>query len=68
MNTIAKNTFIAMVSLALFYFIFLESNSFYLSSMSSFSLESKFATTIVPIMGLNALGFLCYPLYSLKLS
>lgn len=68
MNTIAKNTFIAMVSLALFYFIFLESNSFYLSSMSSFSLEFKFATTIVPIMGLNALGFLCYPLYSLKLS
>ena len=68
MNTIAKNTFIAMVSLALFYFIFLESNSFYLSSMSSFSLESRFATTIVPIMGLNALGFLCYPLYSLKLS
>ena len=68
MNAIAKNTFIAMVSLALFYFIFLESNSFYLSSMSSFSLESKFATTIVPIMGLNALGFLCYPLYSLKLS
>ncbi len=68
MNTFAKNTFIAMVSLALFYFIFLESNSFYLSSMSSFSLESKFATTIVPIMGLNALGFLCYPLYSLKLS
>ena len=57
-----------MVSLALFYFIFLESNSFYLSSMSSFSLESRFATTIVPIMGLNALGFLCYPLYSLKLS
>lgn len=40
MNTIAKNTFIAMVSLVLFYFIFLESNSFYLSSMSSFSLES----------------------------
>ena len=39
MNVIAKNTFIAMVSLALFYFIFLESNSFYLSSMSSFSLE-----------------------------
>lgn len=68
MNAIAKNTFIAMVSLALFYFIFLESNSFYLSSMSSFSLESRFATTIVPIMGLNALGFLCYPLYSLKLS
>ena len=68
MNAVAKNTFIAMVSLALFYFIFLESNSFYLSSMSSFSLESKFATTIVPIMGLNALGFLCYPLYSLKLS
>lgn len=26
MNAIAKNTFIAMVSLALFYFIFLESN------------------------------------------
>lgn len=68
MNAIAKNTFIAMVSLALFYFIFLESNSFYLSSMSSFSFESRFATTIVPIMGLNALGFLCYPLYSLKLS
>ena len=68
MNTIAKNTFIAMVSLALFYFIFLESNSFYLSSMSSFSLEPRFVTTIVPIMGLNALGFLCYPLYSLKLS
>lgn len=68
MNAIAKNTFIAMVSLALFYFIFLESNSFYLSSMSSFSLESGFATTIVPIMGFNALGFLCYPLYSLKLS
>mgnify|MGYP000734860388 CR=1 FL=1 len=65
---IAKNTFIAMVSLALFYFIFLESNSFYLSSMSSFSLEPRFVTTIVPIMGLNALGFLCYPLYSLKLS
>ena len=37
MNAVAKNTFIAMVSLALFYFIFLESNSFYLSSMSSFS-------------------------------
>lgn len=36
--------------------------------MSSFSFESRFATTIVPIMGLNALGFLCYPLYSLKLS
>ena len=68
MNAIAKNTFIAMVSLALFYFIFLESNSFYLSSMSSFSLEPGFVTTIVPIMGLNALGFLCYPLYSLKLS
>lgn len=68
MNAIAKNTFIAMVSLALFYFIFLESNSFYLSSMSSFSFESRFATTIVPVMGLNALGFLCYPLYSLKLS
>ena len=68
MNTIAKNTFIAMVSLALFYFIFLESNSFYLSSMSSFSLGPGFVTTIVPIMGLNALGFLCYPLYSLKLS
>ncbi len=68
MNAVAKNTFIAMVSLALFYFIFLESNSFYLSSMSSFSFESRFATTIVPIMGLNALGFLCYPLYSLKLS
>lgn len=68
MNAIAKNTFIAMISLALFYFIFLESNSFYLSSMSSFSLEPGFATTIVPIMGLNALGFLCYPLYSLKLS
>lgn len=68
MNTVAKNTFIAMVSLALFYFIFLESNSFYLSSMSSFSLEPGFVTTIVPIMGLNALGFLCYPLYSLKLS
>ena len=68
MNAIAKNTFIAMVSLALFYFIFLESNSFYLSSMSSFSLEPGFGTTIVPIMGLNALGFLCYPLYSLKLS
>lgn len=50
MNAIAKNTFIAMVSLALFYFIFLESNSFYLSSMSSFSFESRFATTIVPIM------------------
>ena len=29
MNAVAKNTFIAMVSLALFYFIFLESNSFY---------------------------------------
>lgn len=68
MNAVAKNTFIAMVSLALFYFIFLESNSFYLSSMSSFSLEPRFVTTIVPIMGLNALGFLCYPLYSLKLS
>lgn len=68
MNTIAKNTFIAMVSLALFYFIFLESNSFYLSSMSSFSLGPQFVTTVVPIMGLNALGFLCYPLYSLKLS
>lgn len=68
MNAIAKNTFIAMVSLALFYFIFLESNSFYLSSMPSFSLEPRFVTTIVPIMGLNALGFLCYPLYSLKLS
>lgn len=68
MNAIAKNTFIAMVSLALFYFIFLESNSFYLSSMSSFSLEPGFVTTIVPIIGLNALGFLCYPLYSLKLS
>ena len=68
MNAVAKNAFIAMVSLALFYFIFLESNSFYLSSMSSFSFESRFATTIVPIMGLNALGFLCYPLYSLKLS
>lgn len=68
MNTVAKNTFIAMVSLALFYFILLESNSFYLSSMSSFSLEPGFVTTIVPIMGLNALGFLCYPLYSLKLS
>ena len=36
MNTVAKNTTIAMVSLTLFYFIFLESNSFYLSSMSSF--------------------------------
>ena len=36
--------------------------------MSSFSLEPGFVTTIVPIMGLNALGFLCYPLYSLKLS
>ena len=68
MNTIAKNTTIAMVSLTLFYFIFLESNSFYLSSMSSFSLEPDFVTTIVPIMGLNALGFLCFPLYSLKLS
>lgn len=68
MNTVAKNTFIAMVSLALFYFIFLESNSFYLSLMSSFSLEPGFVTTIVPIIGLNALGFLCYPLYSLKLS
>lgn len=68
MNAIAKNTFIAMVSLALFYFIFLESNSFYLSSMSSFSLEPGFVATIVPVMGLNALGFLCYPLYSLKLS
>lgn len=68
MNAIAKNTFIAMVSLALFYFIFLESSSFYLTSMSSFSLEPGFATTIAPIMGLNALGFLCYPLYSLKLS
>lgn len=68
MNAIAKNTFVAMVSLALFYFIFLESNSFYLSSMSSFSLEPGFGTTIVPIMGLNALGFLCYPLYSLRLS
>lgn len=68
MNAVAKNTFIAMVSLALFYFIFLESNSFYLSSMSSFSLEPRFVTTIVPVMGLNALGFLCYPLYSLKLS
>ena len=68
MNAIAKNTFVAMVSLALFYFIFLESNSFYLSSMSSFSIEPGFVTTIVPIMGLNALGFLCYPLYSLKLS
>lgn len=67
MNTIAKNTFIAMVSLALFYFIFLESNSFYLSSMSSFSLESNSLQRFVPIMGLNALGFLCYPLYSLKL-
>lgn len=68
MNVIAKNTFVAMVSLALFYFIFLESNSFYLLSMSSFSLEPGFGTTIVPIMGLNTLGFLCYPLYSLKLS
>ena len=68
MNTVAKNTTIAMVSLTLFYFIFLESNSFYLSSMSSFSLEPDFVTTIVPIMGLNALGFLCFPLYSLKLS
>lgn len=68
MNAIAKNTFIAMVSLALFYFIFLESSSFYLTSMASFSLEPGFVTTIVPIMGLNALGFLCYPLYSLKLS
>ena len=68
MNTIAKNTTIAMVSLTLFYFIFLESNSFYLSSMSSFSLEPDFVTTIVSIMGLNALGFLCFPLYSLKLS
>ena len=57
-----------MVSLTLFYFIFLESNTFYLSSMSSFSLEPDFVTTIVPIMGLNALGFLCFPLYSLKLS
>ena len=55
MNAIAKNTFIAMVSLALFYFIFLESNSFYLSSMSPFSLEPGLVTTIVPIMGLNAL-------------
>ena len=36
--------------------------------MSSFSLKPDFATTIVPIMGLNALGFLCFPLYSLKLS
>ena len=44
MNAVTKNTFIAMVSLALFYFIFLESNSFYLSSMSSFSLESRFAS------------------------
>ena len=68
MNTVAKNTTIARVSLTLFYFIFLESNSFYLSSMSSFSLEPDFVTTIVPIMGLNALGFLCFPLYSLKLS
>ena len=68
MNTVAKNTTIAMVSLTLFYFIFLESNTFYLSSMSSFSLEPDFVTTIVPIMGLNALGFLCFPLYSLKLS
>ena len=68
MNTITKNTTTAMVSLTLFYFIFLESNSFYLSSMSSFSLEPDFVTTIVPIMGLNALGFLCFPLYSLKLS
>lgn len=33
-NAIAKKTFIAMVSLALFYFIFLESSSFYLTSMS----------------------------------
>ena len=68
MNTVAKNTTIAMVSLTLFHFIFLESNSFYLSSMSSFSLKPDFVTTIVPIMGLNALGFLCFPLYSLKLS
>lgn len=29
MNAVAKNTLTAMVSLALFYFIFLESNSFY---------------------------------------
>lgn len=51
MNAIAKNTFVAMVSLALFYFIFLESSSFYLTSMASFSLEPGFVTTIVPIMG-----------------
>ncbi len=68
MNIVAKNTTIAMVSLTLFHFIFLESNSFYLSSMSSFSLKPDFVTTIFPIMGLNALGFLCFPLYSLKLS